>query len=59
MTSDESVVASLLDSDMARETAAALINCGRAPTMVAIFMKKSLGLICLLDYKLIRCKLPY
>jgi hypothetical protein len=31
-------VTSLLKFAMARETTAALINCGRAPTMVTIFM---------------------
>jgi len=34
-------VTSLLDSAMARETTAALINCGRAPMMVAIFMDEN------------------
>jgi hypothetical protein len=29
---------------MARDTAAALMNCGRAPTMVAIFILRGSGL---------------
>jgi hypothetical protein len=37
---DELEVTSLLNSEMARDTTAALMNWGLAPMMVAIFMNK-------------------